>query len=58
VGDSLPAGMKDVADYPNLIEELLKLGYSEIDIQAILGGNLMRVWRQAEQFAARQQRSR
>jgi membrane dipeptidase len=52
VGDSLPAGMKDVSDYPNLIEELLRLEYSVEDIAAIMGGNLMRVWQAAERHAA------
>ncbi|MBT8064605.1 MAG: dipeptidase [Gammaproteobacteria bacterium] len=51
VGDSLPLGMKDVSDYPNLVEALLRDGLSESEIQAILGGNLMRVWRAAEAFA-------
>ncbi len=51
VGDSLPVGMKDVADYPNLVKALLEEGLSESDIEAILGGNLMRVWRAAEAFA-------
>jgi membrane dipeptidase len=51
VGDSLPVGMKDVADYPNLVEELLKLEYSIEDIAAIMGGNLMRVWRATESHA-------
>ena len=31
VGDSLPTGLKDVADYPNLIQVLLDRGYSETD---------------------------
>jgi membrane dipeptidase len=48
VGDSLPIGMKDVSDYPNLIEALLAKGYPEEDIAAIMGGNLMRVWREVE----------
>ncbi len=52
VGDSLPVGLKDVASYPSLIEGLLKRGYSEADIQKILGGNLMRVWAQVEAYAA------
>jgi len=54
VGDSLPEGMKDVSFYPKLIERLLRLEYSEQDIRAILGGNLMRVWREVENQAARQ----
>ena len=52
VGDSLPEGFKDVSGYPALIAKLLERGYSEDDIRAIMGGNLMRVWRQVEAFAA------
>lgn len=51
VGDSLPIGLKDVSQYPALIEEFLKLGYSLEDIQAILGGNLMRVWTAVDEYA-------
>jgi membrane dipeptidase len=51
VGDSLPTGLKDVSQYPNLVYELLKRGYSEKDIQKILGGNLLRVWSKVEQTA-------
>ena len=48
VGDSLPTGLKDVADYPNLIYTLLKRGYSDDDIRKILSGNVLRVWRAVE----------
>jgi membrane dipeptidase len=51
VGDSLPVGMKDVSNYPNLIAALLKLEYSVEDIAMIMGGNLMRVWQAAEAHA-------
>lgn len=44
VGDSLPRGLKDVSDFPNLIEELIKRGYSDSDIEKICFGNLKRVW--------------
>lgn len=44
VGDSLPTGLKDVSDYPNLIHELLKRGYSEKDIELICYKNFWRVW--------------
>ncbi len=44
VGDSLPTGLKDVADYPNLIYVLLERGYSDEDIEKICGGNILRVW--------------
>ena len=52
VGDSLPKNLKDVASYPNLIEGLLKRGYSEQDIAKILSGNVMRVWKAVESYAA------
>jgi membrane dipeptidase len=51
VGDSLPTGLKDVSQYPNLIYELLRRGYSEKDIQKICGGNLLRVWTEVERRA-------
>ena len=51
VGDSLPIGLKSVADYPLLVAELLRRDYSEADIRKILGENLMRVWRAVEDVA-------
>lgn len=44
VGDSLPIGLKDVSDFPNLIYELLKRGYTEEDIEKICYKNVWRVW--------------
>ncbi|MDX1643953.1 MAG: dipeptidase [Thermoanaerobaculia bacterium] len=52
VGDSLPTGLKDVSDYPNLIYELLVRGYSEEEIAKICGENLLRVWSEVERVAA------
>jgi membrane dipeptidase len=52
VGDSLPLGLKDVSSYPNLVEGLLRRGYSEEDVKKILGGNLLRVWHEVESAAA------
>lgn len=51
VGDGLPEGLKDASDYPNLIYELLKLGYNEEDIEKICSGNLLRVWKEVENKA-------
>lgn len=48
VGDSLPDGLKDVSTYPNLVQGLLNRGYTEQDVAKILGGNLLRVWREVE----------
>lgn len=39
----VPADLKSVADLPNLTKELLKRGYSESDVDKILGGNMLRV---------------
>ena len=53
VGDSLPVGLKDVSGYPNLILELLRLGYSEKDIEKICSGNLLRVWQQVKDYSVK-----
>ena len=55
VGDTLPVGLKDVSTYPNLVEGLLRRGYSEEDIRKILGGNLLRVWEEVESRAVKKQ---
>jgi len=52
VGDSLPEGLKDVSQYPNLIYELLKAGYSDEDIKKICSDNVLRVWSAVEQHAS------
>ena len=51
VGDTLPTGLKDVGDFPNLIAGLLGRGYDEAAVGQVLGLNLMRVWREVEQYA-------
>jgi membrane dipeptidase len=51
VGPSLPIGLKSTADYPNLVAELMKRGYSDADLRKLLGGNLMRVWTAVEKRA-------
>ncbi|MCP3956461.1 MAG: membrane dipeptidase [bacterium] len=55
VGDSLPTGLKDASQIPNLLRALLEKGYSEDDLRKIGSGNLMRVWRQVDEVAARLQ---
>ncbi|XP_046539658.1 dipeptidase 3 [Equus quagga] len=44
-----PQGLEDVSTYPVLIEELLRRGWSEEELQGVLRGNLLRVFRQVEQ---------
>ncbi|MFC3563105.1 dipeptidase [Pedobacter jamesrossensis] len=43
--ESFPLGINSVADYPKITAELIKNGYSEADINKILGGNVIRVLR-------------
>jgi len=51
VGSNLPIGLEDVSKMPNLIYELLIRGYKDEDIKKILGGNILRVWKQVEEIA-------
>jgi membrane dipeptidase len=51
----VPEGLADVSMYPNLIQELLKRGYSEEDIRKICSGNIMRVMSEVEKIAKKLQ---
>ena len=42
-------GLEDVSTYPALTAELIKRGYKDDDIKKILGLNVLRVMKQAEQ---------
>jgi len=53
VDGALPEGLKTVADYPNLIAGLQARGYRDRDLRKLLGGNLLRVWREVEAKAGR-----
>jgi membrane dipeptidase len=56
--ESVVAGLEDVSTYPALTAELLRRGYSDADAAKILGGNVLRVMRRAEEVAARLQKER
>ena len=47
----LPRQMSDVSCYPFITQELLNRGYKKEDILKILGGNLMRVFAEAEEVS-------
>ena len=47
----VPADLQSVADLPNLTKELLRRGYSESDVDKILGGNMLRVMEETESLA-------
>ncbi len=55
---SVPEGLADVSKFIDLTRELLARGYSDEDIRKILGQNVLRVMRAAEQTAARLQKER
>lgn len=47
----LPVGLEDVSTYPRITQELLNRGYNKEQIHKILGGNALRILREAEQVA-------
>jgi membrane dipeptidase len=55
---SVPEGLEDVSKYPSLTAELLRRGYKDDDIKKILGLNLLRVMRGAENDSKRLQSER
>ncbi|OLC46069.1 MAG: hypothetical protein AUH43_14780 [Acidobacteria bacterium 13_1_40CM_65_14] len=50
-GATMPLGMEDASKLPKITDALLKKGYSEADVQKILGGNILRVMEQVERVA-------
>src|SRR2546423_8585000 len=55
--NDMPEGARDVSMLPNITYELLKRGYSEPDIDKILGGNFLRVFAEAERVAHKMSRN-
>jgi len=43
----------DVSQFPNITMELLRRGYTESEIKKIWGGNLLRVFREVENYSAK-----
>ncbi len=52
---SLPQGLDSVADLPKITDALLKRGYTPAQVRKILGGNLLRVFRQVERVSHQMQ---
>ncbi|MGH9346242.1 MAG: dipeptidase [Vicinamibacterales bacterium] len=55
---SVPVGLEDVSTYPALTAELLRRGYADADVRKILGLNVLRAMKRAEDVAARLQKQR
>jgi membrane dipeptidase len=51
VSGQLPEGMNSAADLPKITEGLMARGYSAEDCRKIMGGNLLRVFREVEQVS-------
>jgi membrane dipeptidase len=58
VSGATPEGIDSAADLPKITQALLDRGYSADDIRKILGGNLLRVFREAERVSLELQRAR
>jgi membrane dipeptidase len=55
VSGATPEGIDSAADLPKITQALLDRGYSADDIRKILGGNLLRVFRDAERVSREMQ---
>jgi membrane dipeptidase len=55
VSGATPQGMDSAADLPKITQALLDRGYSAEDIKKILGGNVLRVFRQVESVSREMQ---
>ena len=51
--DDVPDGLEDVSKLPDLFLELRRRGYSDDDLRAIAGGNVLRAMRSAEEVSSR-----
>src|SRR5450432_1545150 len=50
-GANMPDGLEDCSKLPKITEALVRKGYSDSDIQKILGGNILRVLAESERVA-------
>lgn len=57
VSGATPAGIDSAADLPKITQALLDRGYNAEDIKKILGGNLMRVFREVERVSQEMQKA-
>ena len=51
MGKDLPVGLSDVSNYPELLAELMRRGWSDADVAKLAGGNILRVLDEAEAVA-------
>jgi len=49
--ESVPKGLEDVSKFPDLVAELLRKGVSKKDLRGVVGGNILRVWKEVERVS-------
>ncbi|KAJ4300968.1 hypothetical protein N0V90_003057 [Kalmusia sp. IMI 367209] len=49
--DSTPEGLDDVTKFPVLVAELLRQGVRDEDVGKLVGRNILRVWKEADEVA-------
>lgn len=54
---AIPRGLEDVTKYPDLVAELLRQGVNNDDAAKVVGGNLLRVWKEIDAVAVQLQSS-
>lgn len=52
LNNELPTGLENVDTYPALLAEMMRRGWSDVDVAKLAGGNMLRVMERAEAVAA------
>jgi membrane dipeptidase len=55
---SVPLGLEGVGDYPALLAELLRRGWTDEEVKKLAGLNVLRVFREAERVSQRLKKER
>jgi membrane dipeptidase len=55
--EQTPEGLEDVSKFPDLVAELLRHGVSNEDAAKIVGGNMLRVWKEVDDVAEEMQKA-
>ncbi|KAK6464081.1 renal dipeptidase family [Scheffersomyces coipomensis] len=53
--DNVPEGLEDVSKYPDLLIKVMERGATDSQIQGLMGGNILRVWKENEDVAKKLQ---
>jgi membrane dipeptidase len=56
--DTVPEGLEDVSKFPALFAELIRRGWTSVELKKLAGENILRVLRAAEATAARLRKAR